>query len=163
MPLPILPVPARPVDDAIIDTPWGQWAHDTALGVPGGCIAVAQLTAGFAFSTSPIDIPGLAVTFTAAAGRRFKVTAEMYVQTTVTGDRIGFVIANAGGASLASAVFVATANNGEMITRSLITTPAAGPVTYKLRGYRAAGTGSVSMVATASDPAFIIVEDVGPV
>jgi hypothetical protein len=25
MTLPALPTPARPVDDAIIDTPWGAW------------------------------------------------------------------------------------------------------------------------------------------
>jgi hypothetical protein len=28
MAIPSIPAPVRPVDDAIVDTPWGQWVHD---------------------------------------------------------------------------------------------------------------------------------------
>ena len=31
--VPIAPAPPRPVDDAIIDTPWGTWVHDCIVGL----------------------------------------------------------------------------------------------------------------------------------
>jgi hypothetical protein len=34
MPIPTIPAPAKPVDDAIIDTPWGAWVHDILAAFP---------------------------------------------------------------------------------------------------------------------------------
>jgi len=138
------------------------WQYDGTAWVPAGpngVVGYAELTAGFAYSTSPIDIPGLSVTFTAAGGgRRYRISAEMWVQTTVTNDRIGFQICTPGTTVVAQGGQVAVANQGITVTRSAVITPAAGPVTAKIRGVRFAGTGSVSMVAGTNDPAFILAE-----
>jgi hypothetical protein len=136
-------------------------AHDN---LPRGVLGYAQVTAGQASITSEVDVTGLSVTVTVGASRRIKVTAYGLVYTTVANDW-AIVRVKEGTTQLRSlgAVTMPTASRPETFGGSVVLTPSAGAHTYKLTALRASGSGSITFDAASTDPAFILVEDIGPV
>lgn len=162
-----LPI-ASVVAGALIDpTTFGNEVIDALNAVPRGTVGYAQQVndqGGFTGPAADITYGGspLSVTFTAVAGRRYKITADCFMTSTVAGDLAAIQITNAANSQLQSAqVAVPTGLYSLKAHAELIAIPGAGSVTYKVRAYRAAGSGTVTVVASAAYPAFILVEDIG--
>jgi hypothetical protein len=129
-----------------------------------GQLGYAEVTANQATITSEVDLTGLTSTVTVGTSRRIQITAV-----------IRFGVTNANNNALLrikesttvlqigdqeSTRLSATANHTIMTSRVL--TPSAGSHTYKLSLEMNAGTGSISLIAGTTNPAFILVEDIGP-
>jgi hypothetical protein len=128
---------------------------------PQGVLAYAQITANQAsVGTSPTDITGLLVSVTVPAGRRIRISAQTFFQAgaatyintqiqegATTLQQSQLPIDPAGGAINSS------------LPSSVVLIPSAGTHTYKLQGN--CGTGTVTFLASATFPAYIMVEDIG--
>jgi hypothetical protein len=147
--------------------PGGYVALDTLTAanmnlLPAGKIAYAAATANQASVTSIVDLTGLTVTFTALASRKYRVSAQVYVGSTVTADVVALYITDGASTPVQVAQQLLTTSGAITVTSSVIVSSVAGSTTYKLRGQRTAGTGSLTFVAAAANPMYILVEDIGP-
>ncbi len=109
------------------------------------------------------DITGLSVTVTVNTSRRIRITGHGRVGSTVATDRIICYIreSSTNMQVLRDDSPSATAQN-PAFEGSVILTPSAGSHTYKVSVDRPTGTGTVTMYASGTAPAFILVEDLGP-
>lgn len=129
---------------------------------PKGQVGYAQVTATQGSITTLTDLTSLSVSVTTEAGRRYKITAEVYAFSTVGNDVIGLVLADGSNTQLQSGqVQPAGSSVTIKMTCTLVHTPGSGTRTYKLRMQRVSGTGTVTMGGYANAPAFILVEDLG--
>jgi hypothetical protein len=135
--------------------------------LPGGFIAYAQRGAnqGLADSASVQDLSNLEVTFTALASRRYKITGHAGMASVNNAARwIGLV--RKGSTTIGrfgQIIGYDSGNNATgMLDGCIVDSPSAGSVTYKLSVERISGTGSATSAAAAENPAFILVEDIGP-
>lgn len=127
-----------------------------------GTLGYAQVTANQGTFTTETDLTSLTVTVTVVAGRRIRISAAVRLTSTVASDEMRVNIKEsttqlAGGTILQ----VGSGNIAGTVRAEAIIQPSAGSHTYKLSAQRTTGTGLVTMVATATDPAFILVEDIG--
>ena len=122
----------------------------------------AQVTADQGGITAVTDLTGLTLTFTVVANRKLRLIAQALFRSTVSGDIAKLSITDSAGNVLQFGQLAVTGANATLNV-ALRITPAAGTVTYKLRAERAAGTGTLTMEADAISPAFLLVEDIGPV
>lgn len=135
--------------------------------LPGGSgdQGYAEITASTAAVTTVItDIAGLSITFTAVTGRRYKITGQALLSRSAgsAGDTVNLYIRDGSSTTVALNQLVAYAGAGAGATLSVgvTTAPAAGSTTYKLSFNGSAGSQIVS--ASATNPAWILVEDIGP-
>lgn len=129
----------------------------------GGSTASAIVTANQGPYTVLTDFTGLSVTVTIPANRLIKITGFAPQTTTVATDTIDFYIRE--GTTVLQTILYAPGFAGGLSAGCpiiLILVPTAGVHTYKLSGQRNAGTGNITMSASSQDPAFIVVEDIGP-
>lgn len=134
-----------------------DWAPRDA----GGQLGYAQAVASQGSITTLVDLTSLSVAVTVGTGRRVKITAACLAGSTVAADTIDLLIRE-GSTTLQIAEFRATAaSSSESLQAAVVLTPSAGAHTYKLSMQRAAGSGTVTMTAGATFPAFILVEDMG--
>lgn len=129
--------------------------------------ALGTLSSGYApatanqtgITTTPVDLTSLTVTVTTVAGRRYKITAQCaYAETVATVSIVNTTILQ-DGVQVGNIRLGDPAAQAETSHGFAIITPAAGSHTFKLQGSTNAGT--VSLVATATEPAFILIEDIG--
>lgn len=139
-------------------------AADAALqtqitALPKGRVGSGTATAGQTGITTGSDLTGLSVTFTATAGRRYKVSAFVRLLQNTSAATATLRLFDAGGTQLDAwqATFAASDRHTAVILHE--STPSAGSVTYKLNATTNAGT--LDVVASATAPARIIVEDIG--
>lgn len=129
--------------------------------LPGGWIGYNEVTADQAGITAMTDLTGLSLAVTVAATRRVRVTVQCWVFSSVNGDsaqvsiREGSTQLNTGTVQVSNVVATS-------VNFSAVLTPTTGAHTYKASLLRSSGTGSLTMQAGATFPAFIYVEDVGP-
>lgn len=137
-------------------------AADVNAYLRGGLVmAYATKTANQTFTTIA-DVTGLSVTFTAIAGRLYKVSVVGLLKSSVANDICQLVIADGTGTTLAVSQQVCPNTTYSVpATTFYLATPSAGSVTYKARVVRVAGTGTGTLEAAATYPAYIIAEDVG--
>ena len=140
---------------------WPVAGTRTPLGVLSG--GYAQVTAGQSGITAAVELTGLTTTVTCGAGRRTHIKGLGLFLSTVADDVVGLSIFK-DGSQINGATF------GLRVVGQLYTamveaydTPTAGAHTYKLQASRNAGTGSITMTALTTNPAFIAVEDAGSV
>lgn len=135
-------------------------------GLTGKLLGSASITANQTGITTEVDLTGLTVTVNLDAGRRIKVEAftPLIITSNADGTLIGFI--NAGGSNIARFFQIsgtAIGASGYMGAMGFtFESPAAGSRTYKLRGLKSGGTGTMSIEAGAAFPAWIAVYDVGP-
>lgn len=158
---------ARAVNDIVTELgadPSGAFASVMARldALPLGKLGYAQVVANQAGITGEVDLAGLAVTVNVAANRRIKITVKVPMFSSVADD-VAEVRIKEGAVQLQNAVALCRpANVAYAPFNQVALTPAAGAHTYKVTGLRNAGTGNVTMYATATTPAYILVEDDGP-
>jgi hypothetical protein len=131
--------------------------------LPGGWIGWEEVYADQTGITTDTALTGLSVTVTVNTNRRLKVSAQMIVEATVATDRIAGYIKQDG---VVIANFIddgdALATGGMMYSGWTVTAPAAGSHTFALSIARTTGTGTIGMLATLTNPASLLVEDIGP-
>jgi hypothetical protein len=153
------------------------------MTLPGGYIAGDVLTAanmnllpggveagGYAFVTADqtgittiVDLTSLTVTFTAVTGRLYRVYVEGYAATSVADDIVELSITDASNTQVQARQWVIASTSVSLhISASVLVAPSSGSATYKARLRRVSGTGTIQLSASATAPAYIIIEDVGP-
>lgn len=135
------------------------------LSLPRGQIGYTELTANpvvTSASSTMVDPAGLAATVTLATARRLKVTIQAHLQSTVASDRYGFAIRE-GSTLIFSGTFLGANVVNIPVAQTYVANIAAtaGTHTYKASFSRPGGTGTVTMIASATSPANISVEDIG--
>lgn len=140
------------------------WFHGPAASDYIGVLGYAQVTANQTL-TANTDLTGLSVTVTVGNNRRIRVTGKVSWNNENAGANYGTLAIMESGTEL-NANYIGLLGNGSIgeegsvITQSILT-PSAGAHTYNLRGL---GTVfNLIMTASATRPAFILVEDLGPV
>lgn len=129
--------------------------------LPGGLIGQASITADTSTTTTTADA-SVSVTFTAQAGRTYKVTAIARITSTVADDLSGVIIADSSNVVQNRGSIVAGgANRAEGINVIALVAPGAGSVTYKIRYTRVSGSGNVKISADSTGPCTLVVEDIG--
>jgi hypothetical protein len=139
-------------------TGWRPVAWNTSWGVVGTPVNVTADQNGI---TTVVDLTSLSVAFTAVNGRRYKTTLSGRVlQNTASATTNEMYITDgsnvqvqASTLSLGAAIFAQ-----HMVVA--IETITAGAVTRK--GRLATNAGTVNLDVAANQPAFIVVEDIGP-
>lgn len=145
------------------DTPVTPAQVDSSL--PRGVLGYAEITspAGGYNSTTVSDVGGLSQTVSVATGRVIRVSFNAAVLSSVGGDIIGMFITNDANAIKAESYIssptnvVATRLVGSVVFSGLT----AGTYTWKIRANRATGTGSGTVDAGSTKPAYLLVEDIG--
>ncbi len=164
--------PASPVEGmTIYETDTDKlWFYDAATwnlpkNVAGGTLGYAQVVADQTGITTETDLTGLSVAVTVGASRRIRVTASGLVTNTVAQDE--FILHIKEGATVLQRAaydsFINATSRPVAVERSVILTPTAGAHTYKLSLLRNQGTGTLTLAAGATYPAFILCEDIGGV
>lgn len=113
--------------------------------------------------TTVADLTSLSVVVTVPTdGTRIKITGQIRVQTTVNADTVilsikeGATTLNVGSTALPSSGFATTV----IAFHTPTLTATAGSHTYKLTLERSGGSGTLTMVASSTGPAFILVENI---
>lgn len=121
----------------------------------------AQQTANQTTISTVVDLTGLtAASFTAVAGRLYRISAYVNIQSTVAND-VAEITLLAGGTVIQS--------GREVVLTTPITIPVwrywtgSGATVFKVQAARVVGTGTLTHVASATAPGQLIVEDIGPV
>lgn len=136
--------------------------NNDVIAQGGGIVAYAQRTSSQASVTTITDLTDLTVTFTASANRYYLIHGFVTVLSSVSADNCGLIIANASNTALATVHVISNTNAVAVHANAFYrVSPSAGSVTYKLRGQRGAGTGSLTYTADATTPSFIMVTDIG--
>jgi hypothetical protein len=131
-----------------------------------GTIGYAEITADQAAITAVTDIVGLTVTVTVGTGRRIRITAFCGSFTgTVDTDNFSVQIAE-GALILSNSTMAVKAAAAGGVARSWhqptrVLTPTAGSHIYKVQALRNNGTGTGTFTASANQPGYILVEDIG--
>lgn len=115
---------------------------------------------------TPIDLTGLSVTVNLPAGRVVKVSGHVWLQSATVGTDVGRVTIMEGATTLQVGTVTNPSTNASSSGTSdpfVILTPPAGAHTYKLQAARIFGTGSITLQASPTSPAIILVEDLGAV
>lgn len=128
---------------------------------PRGTLGYAQVVASQATITTEVDLTGLSVAVTVVAGHRIKITAECMFSGTVVDNIAGLFIYEGATALQQRGTLCRPATWNMLAHAEVVLTPSAGAHTYKLRGILWGGTGSVTMYAASTAPAFILVQDIG--
>jgi hypothetical protein len=115
-------------------------------------------------TTSSLDVPGLAVTFTAEAGRTYRVAVNALLIGSVSGDRSAMAIQEGSTVlqSMSNFLLNTAGSAYQLHMEAIIVSPSAGSHTYKVTIRRSSGTGNVNMYSASDGRAFILVEDIGP-
>lgn len=135
-----------------------------ALGlVPGG---YAQIVANSAAVSSTVAVPvtGLSVTVTLSATRRYRVSVQAAVRSSVVNDRVGVQITDNGTLIHNQATTVpAVANVSENHhSARVLNGPAAGTHTIAVQVAQGTGaTGGVFLAGAATTVTYLMVEDIG--
>lgn len=126
--------------------------------LPNGTLGYAQVVANQLGISAATDLTSLTVTVTAGTGRRLRVSGQCRLRQNTTSDTYQLTIQE--GATIL-ATFVTTLGIAGQIsaTPSVVLTPGSGAHTYKLTLTVASGT--IDLLAAATNPAYILVEDIG--
>lgn len=127
-----------------------------------GTLGYAQAVANQTTITTVVDVTSCTTTVTVVAGRRVRITGELIAGSTV-GTDIGRMSIKEGATLLqfCDAPLSIGGGSGNKFIANVILQPSAAAHTYKLTMERTVGTGSITVVAGATFPAYIHVEDVG--
>lgn len=134
---------------------------------PRGVLGYASRTDDQGSISSIADLTSLSVTVDVPAGRRLKITGHAQVALTFSGTETLSAVGTVRESTTVLGRWCSFIDNGSG-SRSMaqdgciVITPAAGSHTYKLSLERGTGSGTVGIDQASDNPAFILVEDIGP-
>lgn len=147
-------------------TPWNvtfgeEATYAKVVKHPAGWVGYASVTSNQTGITTEAAVSGLTVSPTVASNRLIKVTVCTHVKSDNTGDRI-LVRVKADGTTLQTfRVPDCVANLADTAHFSVFHAPSSGTVAYTVTVERSSGSGSVTVEATSTSPATLLVEDTG--
>lgn len=127
-------------------------------GVPRGKVAYAETTVQ-ATNIIGASATVLQVTLTTVAGRRYRLSAHAGLQQNATAASLNELQIREGATVLTRDYATGTASLYRQANPVVIIAPAAGAHTYTV--YVSSTAGAVDFNASADDPAFLLVEDIG--
>lgn len=134
--------------------------------IPGGWIGEASVVApqaGVSGTGLEVAVTGLTVTVTVGTSRLLKITGHARVSRSVAdGVTIGAIKEDGAAVGRWAHHQPSAATETGNETGFVLRRPSAGAHTYALFIQRFSGTGTVSVDAAATAPAYITVEDLGP-
>lgn len=133
-----------------------------AASRPRGLLGRAAVTADQGAITVQVTLTGVTVTVTPLANRYIRVYAETYFQNTAVNFAAGarmFLVMDGGNIQQCD-YRLTQANVPEKFTASVIVTPSAASHTFVAQADNGGG-GTVTMIAGAAYPTYIMVEDLG--
>lgn len=161
-PLYALPYPTG--TDRVMDGDNAMEALARAVENMRRLLGYGMATANQAGISSEADLTGLSATVSVAAGRIIKVSAHVWICSTVAND-VGRVTLRDGATSIGLATLPALPVSPSTGPTSdpfvILVNPTAGPHTYKATLTRMTGTGTLTSQASAGTPAVLLVEDMG--
>lgn len=129
-----------------------------AASNPLGTVGYAEVTASQDIAgTSSTDLTGLTVTFTAPASRRYRISSQVRAKFGVTTEAFLSILE---GATFLNTVVDDNDNRATLHCQAIVT-PSAGSHTYKLALQFGSADSDNGLFASATAPAFILVEDIG--
>lgn len=129
---------------------------------PGGWIGDATAVANQSTITTEVDITSLSTAVTVGTSRRIRISVFLNAESSVAADSIRVNIKEGATQLQLALVTVPAANRAEFIFATCTVTPTPGAHTYKATVLRSAGTGNVQIDSSATNPALLLVEDIGP-
>lgn len=149
-----------PVRTAYDPTPGEVLTAANLKRLPGGWIGYVEVTANQTGITTEVDLTGLSVTVTVNSSRRIGISTRVAYQASAAAAAVTVNIKEgATYLTFGQAAAGTSAAFAETLSAMVVLTPTAGSHTYKLS---MSGGSSTTMVASATLPAFILVEDLGP-
>ena len=141
------------------------WSAANVNDLPGGWLGHVSITASQgSIGSTATDITGLSVAVTVNTSRRIR--AHAYFPSwlsTVNGDNASLLIMEgATQLTLKRGAAVSSGTGDFGIEATWIGIPSAGSHTYKVQFVRVSGTGTLTVGASSTQPAFLLVEDIGP-
>lgn len=131
--------------------------------VAWGVLDYAQVTADQTGITTITSLTTLTTTATVPANRRIRTTISGEWLGQVLNDRHIVYIADGADVALRRQILdVADADSLNPFHLSYVEATTAGSITRKARMERSSGTGACQLRASATNPAFILLEDIGP-
>jgi hypothetical protein len=127
-----------------------------------GTLGYAEVTANQTTISTETDLTSLTATVTVASARRIEVSTKINSQPSTNDNAAVLRIKESTTNLQLISLVLGRTNASETLTGSVILTPSAGSHTYKLSLQMAVGTGTVDLIASSTNPAFILVEDIGP-
>jgi hypothetical protein len=121
-------------------------------------LGYAQVTASQGSITTAVDLTGLTVTVNVLSGQRIKITGFVAQFSSTVSTDVAQLMIYEGGTMLQATIQPLVTGAGAGITSISVLSPTAGSHTYKLMALRTAGTGTITLNAAATYPAFILVE-----
>lgn len=129
--------------------------------MPWGVMGYAQTTTAQTGITTEADLTSLTITFTAVANRRLRIYGVTAIISTNTASTMQLSIKK-DGTQIGRGLGQIALGAGSTITAAAVDTPSTGAHTYKLTLQVAAGGATTATSPGATDPAWILVEDLGP-
>jgi len=156
-------IPSGPASDPTTANQLTRKAYVDSVVGGRGVVATATKTSGQGGITSVTDVTSLSVTFTAVTGRRYRLSFQGQVYSSVSGDTVQVQITDSTNAVQNFGIaFVSSGYSYSLSIRvDAYVTPSAGSVTYKVRALRNTGSGTVGIDCGSTYPAFLVAEDVG--
>lgn len=145
--------PGLYIQDARWDPPWN---------LPWGIMGYSTVTSSQGSITTAADITGMAVTFTAVANRRIRVSAGLPYSLSAADNVTQLAIQESIVQLGRGLTHVRVSGSGITTNASALVTPTAGSHTYKCSLAVLVGAGTATTSPAANDPAWILVEDIGP-
>lgn len=154
-------IPSGPASDPTTANQLTRKAYVDSVVGGRGVVATATKTSGQGSITSVTDVTSLSVTFTAVTGRRYRLSFQGQVYSSVSGDTVQVQITDSTNAVQNFGIALASSGYSMSIRIDAYVTPSAGSVTYKVRALRNTGSGTVGIDCGSTYPAFLVAEDVG--
>lgn len=138
-------------------------ARGSNWNIPWGTIGYAEITSDLGAFSGLTILSGLGISFTAIAGRRYRFTFEFEGALSVATDIFLVNIENTT-VTLKRALVGPHPNTSSQTYnfQYLNNTSLSGALTWRTNGVRSSGTGNLIVGASATSPAFVHLEDVGP-
>lgn len=131
----------------------------TKLSTAAILLGAASATSNQGSITTEVNLTGLSVTVDVpSGGRSVLIMAKCNLETSAANDQLVVYIKESPGTYLQSSIqTLAVANRGRTFSTQVLVTPSSGSHTYLLSAERSPGTGTVTMTASSTVPAQIIV------
>jgi hypothetical protein len=132
--------------------------------LPGGWLGYVEATSSQSGVTSEVDLTGITVTVTVGTSRRIKITFYSPRAGSANSSEYSRFTLKEGGTQLQTRT-LSTEFGGQYDqggTMEWVGTPTGGSHTYKVTFQRLTGSGNHTAVAGATEPMWLLVEDLGP-